>query len=77
MALKDEAAIVGIGTTRFGRGLEASETELAGEAILAALVDAGISPAEVDGLVSYTLEITNEDIVASMLGMGGDVAPLS
>lgn len=70
MALKDEAAIVGIGTTRFGRGLEASEAELAGEAILAALVDAGISPAEVDGLVSYTLETTNEDIVASMLGMG-------
>ena len=70
MALKDMAAIVGIGTTRFGRGLEQSEAELAGEAILAALADAGIAPAEVDGLVSYTLETTNEDIVASMLGLG-------
>lgn len=70
MGMQDAAAIVGIGTTRFGRGLEEEEAALAGQVILAALADAGIAPAEVDGLVSYTLETTNEDIVASMLGLG-------
>jgi acetyl-CoA acetyltransferase len=68
--MKDAAAIVGIGTTRFGRGLAEEESELAGQAILAALADAGIAPGEVDGLACYTLETSNEDIVASMLGLG-------
>ena len=70
MGMQDAAAIVGIGTTRFGRGLEDEESALAGQAILAALADAGIAPGEVDGLSSYTLETTNEDVIAGMLGMG-------
>jgi acetyl-CoA acetyltransferase len=70
MGMKDAAAIVGIGTTRYGRGLAEEESELAGQAILAALADAGIAPGEVDGLSSYTLETTNEDVVAAMLGLG-------
>jgi acetyl-CoA acetyltransferase len=68
--VKDRAAIAGIGTTRFGRGLEDAETALAGQAILAALADAGLSPRDVDGLVSYTLETTHEDEIAAMLGLG-------
>jgi acetyl-CoA acetyltransferase len=59
-----------VGTTRYGRGLEEDEASLAGAAILAALDDAGLSPRDVDGLVSYTLETTGEDAVADMLGMG-------
>jgi len=67
---KDAAAIVGIGETRFARQLEASETRLALEAILAALDDAGIEPREVDGLASYTLETSDEVEIARSLGTG-------
>ncbi|MDJ0867881.1 MAG: lipid-transfer protein [Myxococcota bacterium] len=68
--LKDAAAVVGIGETRFAKRLEASETELALDAILAALDDAGIAPAEVDGLASYTLETSDEVEIARNLGAG-------
>ncbi|HTY17163.1 MAG TPA: lipid-transfer protein [Myxococcota bacterium] len=68
--IRDRAAIVGIGETRFAKQLEASEKRLALEAILAALDDAGIAPAEVDGLASYTLESTDEVEIAKNLGLG-------
>ena len=68
--LKDAAAIVGIGQTRFARKLEASETGLALEAILLALDDAGIDPSEVDGLASYSIETTDEVEVARNIGAG-------
>ncbi len=41
------AAIIGVGLTPFGRFKEQSLSQLAGQAIAAALADAGISPAEV------------------------------
>ena len=48
--LKDQTAIVGIGQTSFGKGLEDSELSLACQAISMALDDCGIAPSEVDGL---------------------------
>ncbi len=69
--LKDATCIVGIGQTRFAKHLEESETELACAAILAALRDAEIDPAEVDGLTSSTMETTDEVDIARNLGMGG------
>ena len=68
--IKDRAAIVGIGQTEFGKALEPSETELACLAIRAALDEAGIAPGEVDGLVSYTQETTDEVGIARNLGLG-------
>jgi acetyl-CoA acetyltransferase len=68
--LKDAAAIVGIGETPFARQLEVSEKELACQAVLAALDDAGIAPSEVDGLASYTLEATDEVELAKNVGAG-------
>ncbi len=68
--LKDAAAIVGVGETAFAKKLEPSEKSLALEAILAALDDAGISPGEVDGLASYTLETSDEVEIAKNLGAG-------
>jgi acetyl-CoA acetyltransferase len=68
--LKDAAAIVGIGETPFARRLEASEKELACQAVLAALDDAGIAPSEVDGFASYTLEATDEVELAKNVGAG-------
>lgn len=68
--LKDRAAIVGIGQTAFAKKLEPSEKVLACRAILAALDDAGIAPAEVDGLASYTSETSDEVEVARNVGLG-------
>jgi 3-oxoacyl-[acyl-carrier-protein] synthase III len=68
--IRDRTAIVGIGQTEWGKGLEDSETVLALRAIKMALDDAGIAPSEVDGLSSYTLETTNEVDIARNLGLG-------
>ena len=68
--LKDAAAIVGIAETAFAKKLADSEQSLALQAILAALDDAGIEPAEVDGFSSYTLETTDEVEIAANLGAG-------
>ena len=68
--MKDRAAIVGIGQTPFAKRLEASETQLACEAIVAALDDAGIAASEVDALSSYTMETSDEVSIARNVGFG-------
>jgi acetyl-CoA acetyltransferase len=68
--LRDRTAIAGIGQTTFARSHPRSETEMALEAIGAALGDAGIDPSEVDGLCSYTLETSEEVEIARNLGLG-------
>lgn len=68
--LKDSTAIVGIGQTPFAKQLEPTEKQLACEAIVAALGDAGIDPSEVDGFASYTMEETEEVEVAKSIGAG-------
>lgn len=70
MTIQDATAIVGIGQTEWGKGLEDSELVLALRAIKDALDDAGIDPAEVDGLSSYTLETSAEVDIARNLGLG-------
>jgi acetyl-CoA acetyltransferase len=45
-----DAAIVGIGASRFGRGLPESQLALAAVAFKAALADAGLKRSDVDGL---------------------------
>jgi acetyl-CoA acetyltransferase len=69
-AVKDRAAIAGIGSTAFAKSLPESERKLAAEAVLKALDDAGIDPSEVDGLCSYSMEQTSEDDLARTLGFG-------
>jgi acetyl-CoA acetyltransferase len=68
--IKDRTAIVGLGTTAWAKSLPGSELSLACQAISAALDDAGISPSEVDGMSSYTLEPFVEVEVARNLGLG-------
>ena len=58
--LRGKAAIVGIGATEFSKCSGRSEMRLALEATLAALADAGIPPAEVDGLATYTMDNNGE-----------------
>lgn len=64
------AAIVGIGATEFSKASGRSELRLACEAVLAALTDAGLSPADVDGLVTFTADTNSEIHVARNTGMG-------
>jgi acetyl-CoA acetyltransferase len=68
--LQDAAAIVGIGQTEFAKQINRSESQLAAEAVVAALADAGLTPGEVDGLSSYTLETTDEVTLAKAIGAG-------
>ncbi|MDI9973292.1 lipid-transfer protein [Rhodococcus sp. IEGM 1307] len=68
--LSGAAAIVGIGATEFSKHSGRSELQLACEAIVAALADAGIDPSEVDGLSTYTAEMNGEVLVARNTGIG-------
>ncbi len=68
--MRDAAAIVGIGQTPFAKHLDHPEAQLAAEAVVMALDDAGIAPSEVDGLVSFTMETTDEVGMAKTIGAG-------
>ena len=68
--LKDKAAIAGIGLTEFTKRSGVSELSLAAQATLRACDDAGISPSEIDGFVSYTLDSTDEIELARTVGSG-------
>jgi acetyl-CoA acetyltransferase len=68
--LKDEAAIVGIGQTEFSKNSGRSELHLASEAVRAALDDAGLTPGDVDGMTTFTLDTTDEIEVARAVGIG-------
>ncbi|MGO8851200.1 lipid-transfer protein [Mycobacterium sp.] len=68
--LSAKAAIVGIGATDFSKNSGRSELRLAAEAVLGALDDAGLSPADVDGLTTFTMDSNTEVAVARATGMG-------
>ena len=67
--LKDRTAIVGIGQTDFSKESGRTELRLACEAIKAALDDSGLVPADVDGLVTFTMDSSEEMEVARNLGI--------
>src|SRR6201997_5514251 len=68
--LSGKAAIVGIGATDFSKDSGRSELRLAAEAVLDALDDAGLSPADVDGLTTFTMDSNTEVAVARAAGIG-------
>ena len=68
--LNGRAAIVGIGATDFSKDSGRSELRLAAEAVTAAVADAGLTPADVDGLVSFTMDTNTEIAVARATGIG-------
>ena len=67
--LSGRAAIAGIGQTEFSKESGRTELQLACEAVLAALDDAGLDAADVDGLVTFTMDTSEEMEVARNLGM--------
>lgn len=69
VAYANKTAIAGYGATEFSKNSGRSELQLAVEATLAALADAGIDPAEVDGMATYTIDNSSEQEV--FRGIGG------
>jgi acetyl-CoA acetyltransferase len=74
--LSGRAAIAGIGQTEFSKESGRTELQLACEAVKAALTDAGLTPADVDGLVTFSLDSSEEMEVTRNLGIG-DLAVFS
>jgi len=67
--VKDNVAIVGIGATEFSKDSGRSEIQMACEAIKAAVDDAGLNVADIDGIVKFTMDYTDEMHIASSLGI--------
>src|SRR6202047_3858533 len=68
--LSGRAVIVGIGATDFSKDSGRSELRLAAEAVLDALGDAGLTPADVDGMVTFTMDSNTEVAIARATGIG-------
>jgi len=67
--LLSRTAIVGIGQTEFSKNSGRSELQLALEASKAALDDAGLSPGDIDGAVTFKLDSNDELDVMHYLGI--------
>jgi acetyl-CoA acetyltransferase len=64
-----QAVVAGIGATEFSKDSGRSEWRLACESVLAAVEDAGIGVAEIDGFALFTMETNPEIAVARALGI--------
>ncbi|TET77030.1 MAG: lipid-transfer protein [Dehalococcoidia bacterium] len=67
--IKDNVAIVGIGATEFSKDSGRSEIQMACEAIKEAVDDAGLSMEDIDGLVKFVMDYTDEMHIVSALGI--------
>jgi acetyl-CoA acetyltransferase len=70
MSLGGKAAIVGIGQTEFSKESGRSELQLACEAVKAAIDDAGLQPNDIDGMVTFTMDTSDEIDIARNVGIG-------
>src|SRR5690606_11112831 len=67
--LKDQTIIAGIGQTEFSKASGRSELQLAAEAATAAIADAGMTPADIDGMVTFTLDANDELLLMRSIGI--------
>ena len=67
---RGKAAIAGIGQTEFSKESGRSELQLACEAVKAAIDDAGLKPSDVDGIVTFTMDTSDEIEIARNVGIG-------
>jgi acetyl-CoA acetyltransferase len=68
--LHDRAAIAGIGATEFSKDSGRTELRLACEAVAAALADAGLEGGDVDGMVTFSMDGTDDSEIARATGVG-------
>lgn len=64
-----KTSIIGLGQTEFSTNSGRSELQLALEAIIAAVADAGLEVNDIDGLVRYTWDNTTEAAIVNALGL--------
>jgi acetyl-CoA acetyltransferase len=64
-----EAAVAGIGATEFSKNSGRSELQLAAECSLAACEDAGVDARDVDGMITFTIDNSDEVNLARCLGV--------
>ena len=64
-----EAAIAGIGATEFSKESKRSELQLAAECAKAACDDAGVDPRAIDGMITFTIDNSDEVNLARCLGV--------
>jgi acetyl-CoA acetyltransferase len=69
MTLRDKAAITGVGETRYSRGAAESSTELQLRACLRAIEDAGLRPAEIDGVIPIGITGAPAEEIVTNLGV--------
>ena len=69
MTDRSSAVIVGIGQTEFSKNSGRSELQLACEAIRAALDDCGLTPADVNGMTTFTLDSSDDVDLVRALGI--------
>ncbi len=65
----DQAAVVGIGQTEFSKDSGRSELQLAAEASRAANADAGLRPADIDGMITFVQDTSDELLLMRALGI--------
>jgi len=70
ITLKDQAAVVGIGQTEFSKNSGRSDLQLACEAVSAAIDDAGLDPSDVDGMTTFSMDLTDDIEIARAVGIG-------
>ena len=69
MSFAGKTAVAGIGATEFSKNSGRSTLRLAVECCDAAIRDAGLTPEQIDGIVSFTVEENHEIDVARNLGI--------
>ena len=69
LKLINDVAVAGIGQTEFSKNSGRSELQLTAESVKNALDDAGLKPADVDGLITYTLDNNEEVDLVRTMGM--------
>jgi acetyl-CoA acetyltransferase len=67
--LGGKTAVAGIGQTEFSKDSGRSELQLASEAVRAAIDDAGLRPADIDGTVTFTVDTNDELLLMRSVGM--------
>lgn len=66
---RDRCAIIGIGSTEFSKRSGRSVAALAAEAGLAAITDAGLTPADIDGVIRSDYDTVHHSDIGHWLGL--------
>ena len=67
--MNGDTIVAGIGQTEFSKDSGRSELQLAAEASRAAIIDAGLTPADIDGMVTFTIDTSGELDLMRALGI--------